>query len=108
METGGSRWSVGLFLWVKPGEASEEVRKGEKEPWKTWRTGLVRGLLVPWSGKGSRFGGLRDTEKVQGLKANEVEKRQLSVCVGLGVPPRTLGVFLHVAGLWAITSGGAT
>ena len=51
---------------------------------------------------------MRDTEKVQGLRANEGEKRLLSVCVGLGVPPRALGVFLLVAGLWAVTSRGAT
>ena len=23
-----------MLLWVKPGEASEEVRKGKKEPWE--------------------------------------------------------------------------
>lgn len=75
------------------------------------RRGLVRGLLVPWSGKGSRFGGFEGHREGLGAKSErgrEAKKRQLSVCVDLRVPLRGLGISLHVAGLWVVAGKGVT
>ena len=60
------------------------------------RRGLVRGLPVPWSSKGRRFGGFEGHRKGPGAKSKrgrEGTKRQLSVCLGLVVPPRGLVSF---------------